>query len=235
MQVGGVVDGQGTDAVIDQHGDFRAAQDHRLGATRGQALDGSDIGAAGLFAHDATAELFEDDAMKIGAIDFRDDRGQPACREAIAVKALFHGEVRAQETDIPEAVGQEGIAGGVSDVNEWDINGGCDLVGNDVHGVGGQADEVGTRVLQAPGDTGQLLARDVPFAARLQIGYGSEIHRVDNKRGGVEATQPSRRLLVKDAVVMRRGLPAHAADQADGLHAEVNRWGMSAKAATTLS
>src|SRR6185437_15654889 len=88
-----------------------------------------------------------------------------------------------------------------------------------MHGVGGEPDELGPRRREALGAGGQQVAGLMPLAGALHRLDGGEVDRVQQDRGRVQAAEATRRLLVQHAIVVGGGFPAHAADEADGLHA----------------
>jgi len=80
-----IVGRQRADAVVDQHADFGAAEDHRFSAAGLQPGDRLDIGLPRLFAHDALDQLFVDDAVEVGDPHIGDDHLQPAALKLIDV------------------------------------------------------------------------------------------------------------------------------------------------------
>ena len=152
MKVGRVVDRQRRDAVVDQHADLGAAEDHRLGAACCEPGDGLDIDLAGLVADDAAAELVVDDAVEVGDADIGDDRFEAAGFEAVDVEALLHREARAEKPDALHAVGEERVGGRGRDVDEGHADPRGDGIGDDVHRVGGEADDAGALRFEAGRD-----------------------------------------------------------------------------------
>ena len=74
----------------------------------------------------------------------------------------------------------------------------------------------------------------VPAIGALQLLDRREVDGVEDDGGRVQAAEAARGLLVEHAVVVGARLPAHAADEADGLHRPARSWrGRSAKAAAT--
>ena len=112
-------------------------------------------------------------------------------------------------------------------------------VGHDMHGVGRKPDHLGARRLAAPCAM-SASCRPAPSQSPADCIAAIGAKSTEWTISGAECRppEPARRLLVEHAVVVGGRFPAHAADQADGLHRLGMREalpGMSAKASTTLS
>jgi hypothetical protein len=85
-------------------------------------------------------------------------------------------------------------------------------------GVGAEEKEVGPTALEPPGLFGQQLTRPPPLTGILQPFDLLEVDAVHQDFRGVLPAQAAPHLLIDDAVVLRRRLPAHPAKQTDHSH-----------------
>jgi len=130
----------------------------------------------------------------------------------------LHREARAEQADAGDAGGRERIGGAIGDVQQRQRRGLGDRVCDLVHGVGAQHDEIGATCLQRTRRRGHGLTGGIPVAGVLQRFDLVEIHAVQQQPGRMQAAERVAHGLVDDPVVEQGGFPAHAADQANGLH-----------------
>ena len=107
-----------------------------------------------------------------------------------------------------DAVGEQRIGGRVGDVDERHADPRGDRVGDDVHGVGGEADDAGALRLEAGRDVAEDDAGLVPALGALQLLDRREVDRVEDDRRRVQAAEAARGLLVEDAVVVGASIPS---------------------------
>ena len=93
-----------------------------------------------------------------------------------------------------------------------------DGVGDLVHGVRAEDEEVRARGLQRPGRPRRAPPRPRPSALGLHALDGREVDRVRQAAGRVQAAAAVPHQLVGEPVVLRGRLPAHAAEEPDELH-----------------
>ncbi len=94
-----------------------------------------------------------------------------------------------------------------------------------VHRVRAQDEEVGARASDGAGGIRQDFARLFPLARVLQLLDLVEVHAVERDLRRVQPAQALADDPVDGLVVRDRRLPAHAADEPDGLHAQPPRQG----------
>ena len=111
------------------------------------------------------------------------------------------------------------LGGCVGDVEEGNVDGVGYLVGHFVHGVGADEQEVGTRPLDAEGGLDHQVGGFCPAIGVLEFFDLFEVDAVQGDAGGVQTPQSEFHLFVDQAVVLDGGFPAHAAEEADNLHA----------------
>ncbi|OIQ74368.1 hypothetical protein GALL_439800 [mine drainage metagenome] len=140
------------------------------------------------------------------------------CFKAAAVEVLLHGEAGSQQTHALVTPLLDGQRRGVGNVQQGNADRCLNRIGHFVHGVGAQHQAIGAGTRQCLGGLGQQGAGCIPLASGLQVFDLREIDAVQNEFGRVQAAQPLLHPLVDFAVVGHGGLPAHAADQAQGLH-----------------
>ena len=141
-----------------------------------------------------------------------------ALGEAAAVEVLLHRVARGEQADAVDAGCLDALGGGVGDVQQRDVDGGLDIVGEPVHRVRAEHEALGARLLQAMGESGEPATGLVPVAAALELFDRREVHAPHDAFGGVQAAQSPAHGLVEQAVVLDRGLPAHATEQPDRSH-----------------
>jgi hypothetical protein len=90
----------------------------------------------------------------------------------------------------------------VSDVQQRDLDGGLDLVGQAVHRVGAQHEALGARALQALRVAGEQAPGLVPVTASLQRLDGREVDAPHHALRRVQAAQAVAHRLVEQAVVL---------------------------------
>ena len=94
-----------------------------------------------------------------------------------------------------------------------------DAVSQLVHGVGADQQQIGATGLQAPCGVNHVIAQRIPVAVMLQLLDRGEVHRPQQQLRRMCTTEALPHVLVDEPVVLGRAFPAHAADQAKGLHA----------------
>ena len=141
-----------------------------------------------------------------------------AALEAAAVEVLLHREARAEQADARQTRPCDPRGRRVGDVQQRDVDGGLDLRRDLVHRVRAQHEEIRTRPLHRAGGVGEDLARLLPPPRMLQLLNLVEVHAVQCDLGRVQAAQAPADDPVDRPVVRDRRFPAHAADEADGLH-----------------
>ena len=176
-------------------------------------------GARGVF-DAAEAKLLVDHAMHAFAVVRLGDEhlDTVALRKTAAVEGLLHGKARAEQADAGQAGTADGGCGGVGDVEQRDVRRGLDGGGHLVHGVGAQHDEVGSGARERLRGRGEHGAGGVPVAVVLQALDLGEVDAVQHDPGRVQAAEAGLHRFVDLAVVRHGGFPAHAAEEADGLH-----------------
>ena len=92
------------------------------------------------------------------------------------------------------------------------------LRGHAVHGVGAHHDEIGSAALQPKRRLLHGIGKSIPVAFMLKVLDLLEIDGEHQALRRMHATEPTVHFLIDDAVILGRALPAHAADQPDGLH-----------------
>ncbi len=221
----------------DEHGDFRAAEDHCLGTLGGQAADDPAIGVTGLGLDDAQAELLENDAMdSVAVYGTRREHGEAMLGgQTIAVEILFHGEAGADQADRGVARCLDDVGRGVGYMQERDADRGLDGGRHFMHGIRANDDAVGAGEFQGAGRRRQQLPGCMPIAGFLQQLHFVEIQAVEDDFGGVQAAEPLFDELIDLPVIRNRGFPAHAADEADGLHDRGRRGADSVIDAVTIA
>ena len=106
----------------------------------------------------------------------------------------------------------------VTQVQQRDVDGVGDRVGDLVEGRGAEQQEVGTGALDAATGLGEQLADLVPALVLLEVGQLGEVDGAEHDLGRGQATESLLHAEVEVAVVDGAGFPAHAADQSDCLH-----------------
>jgi hypothetical protein len=92
-------------------------------------------------------------------------------------------------------------------------------VGDHVHGVGAEHDDLGAGGRQRARLAGQKRSGLLPAALALEPLHVGEVDRAQQAVPGVKAAQPVADEFVDEAVVRGRALPAHAAQQSEPTHA----------------
>jgi len=87
-----------------------------------------------------------------------------------------------------------------------------------VHGVGTQHHTISAPGLQAPCGIFQDQRGIVPTPGMLSLFHRAEIHAVHQHLRRAQRAKMVAHALVYKAVILGAGLPAHAADKADGAH-----------------
>ena len=129
-----------------------------------------------------------------------------------------HRERRADQGDGVEPLLLAGLGHHVGEVQQWDVDRRLDLLGDPVERRGAQHQEVGAGALDALRGTGQDLRDVVPALLLLQRGDLGEVDRGHHGLRRAEPADPALDPQVQGLVVGGAALPAHPADQSDGLH-----------------
>ena len=143
--------------------------------------------------------------------------------EPVLVEALLHGKTGAEQPHPLDPVGDQGIGGGVGNVQQRDIYRLFDVSGHLVHGIGTQHDKVRARLLNAPGGVGEQPGGILPAALMLKGLDLGEVQTDQGNLGRMMSTKCAVHIPIDDLVVAHRGLPTHAAQQPDGLHSALPR------------
>ena len=138
--------------------------------------------------------------------------------EPAKIEVLLHGEPRGQERRLAAGSGAHGYRSRVGDVQERQVDGGRELVGQLVHRIRAQYQRLRPCGPQALTRIDQQCARCGPVAGMLEFGDLGEVDRPQHQLRRVEAAQALACQLVEQAVVDGRALPAHPADQAQCPH-----------------
>jgi hypothetical protein len=149
-----------------------------------------------------------------------------ALPQAALVEILLHGEGRSEQADAGEPRGLDPLGRGIGDVEQRDAHGGRDRIGQAMHGVGAQHDEVRAAPLQPERGLPHRVGQPVPLTLVLKPLDRVEIDGPHQALRRMHAAQPPVHLLIDDAVVLGRAFPAHAADEADGLHHGLQGFGV---------
>lgn len=136
------------------------------------------------------------------------------------VEVLLHGVAGGEQSHAVEAGFPDGTGGRVGDVDEFQPHGRLDRRGELVHRVGAENDQLGAGGLEGRGLSREDRAGLVPLATALELLDAGEVERPQEAVGRMQTAEPVTDLLIDDAVVLDRGLPAHPAKQADALHGE---------------
>ena len=154
----------------DQEFDLGAGEDECLGSGVLEPFDDVGVGRSRAALHPTEGELIEDDPIHVGAIGFAGYvDGQPRAGEAADVEVLFHHPSGAENAE-PRPTGRTGPVGdGVGDVEEWNVDGGLNVVGDTVHEVGADQHDVGSRLLAALSSLAQQRGCGGPVAADLAV------------------------------------------------------------------
>ena len=134
------------------------------------------------------------------------------------VEVLLHRVGRREQSDPGEAVAFDGLRGGVGDVDEGDVGHAGDRVGDLVHRVGAEHEQLGAGAREHGRFVREPVAGLFPPAVALEPLDLGEVDRAQDAVGRVKAAEAVANELVDQPVVLGRGLPAHPAEQADALH-----------------
>src|SRR5579859_5046932 len=145
---------------------------------------------------------------------------EPVCQPCL-VKIFFHGESSRQKAYAPQASCPDCCAGGVRNMQEWNVDTLLDFRCHLMHRVGAEKNEIRSSSFQALGRGGQKASRVVPTPLTLHFFYFCEVHRKHEDLCRVQASRSGFYDLIKNPVVLNRGLPAHSADQTYGFHIEL--------------
>lgn len=220
MQLGGVQQWQVAVLRFDQQADFRAPKNDCLGAPCGQRLDHPLIDLARGSAEHADTQLLIDDSVHgLALVSVGHQHGQALGGQACGEKVLLHGECRAQQTDCQRTGFYRSGTGGIGNMQERNRHGRLDTRCNPMHGVGTQHHAIRTASLQAARRILEDQRGVIPTAGMLGLFDRAEIHAVHQQLRRAQRAQLVTHALVDDAVILGAGLPAHAADKADGAHA----------------
>ena len=190
-------------------------------AARDQAGDDAAIGVARRLEELPAHQLFVDDAAGLGGV-FRFGRNHV---DAVAVSqtalddaVLLHGVGRADEADAGEIAALDRGAQRIGDVEQRQGRRLLHRGRRTMHGVAGDEQEIGAAGGELGRDTGHQGVGLVPLAAALQRRHFVEVERVQQQLGGMDAAEAFLNLAVEELIVDGAGFPAHAAEDADGLH-----------------
>ena len=131
---------------------------------------------------------------------------------------FFHRHLGPDEADRRRTLLEARRRDDVGQVQQRDVDGSLDLVGDLVERGGAQQQEVGAGPLDTPTGVGEQLADLVPALALLEVRQLGEVDGAQHQPRRGQPTQPLLHPEVEVAVVDRAALPANAADEADGLH-----------------
>ena len=191
-----------------------APASHRL-------VDDLDHPAAGLVDDLAVHELLVDRGVEeLVVLDGGHDHLHPVGRHPVGEEAVLHRHGRPDEPDRGHPRRLHGLGDDVGEVEQRDVDGGLDLVGDLVERRRAEHQEVGTGLLHAAGGVGEQLTDPVPALGVLQCRQLREVDRGEDQLGRREAAEPFLHAEVEVAVVDEAGFPGHAADESDGLHGE---------------
>ena len=157
---------------------------------------------------------FEPVVVLVGGHDHRD----AVAAEPLGEELVLHRHLGADEAHGRRVLREAGLGDDVGEVEQRDVDGGLDLVGDLVERRGAQQQEVGAGPLDAATGVGEQLADLVPALALLEVGQLGEVDRAQHQPRRRQPAQPLLHAEVEVAVVDRAALPAHAPDEADGLH-----------------
>jgi hypothetical protein len=104
-------------------------------------------------------------------------------------------------------------------VHERDPHRVADRIGDLVHRIGAEHQQLGACGHERGRLAGEPLARLPPGSAALEFFDLREVDRSEDAVGGVEGAEAVADDLVDHPVVLGRGLPAHPAEQPNALHA----------------
>ena len=93
--------------------------------------------------------------------------------------------------------------------------GGLHLVGDLVHGVGAQQQQLSAGGLESLGRLGEQLPSLVPSSLDLQALHIGEVHQRQHEPRRLQTAEAFTDQLVGQPVVLRAGLPAHPAQHPD--------------------
>ena len=137
-------------------------------------------------------QLVEDDPVDVGAVGCAGDvDGEAGAGEPVDVEVLLHHPAGAEDAE-PRPAGRAGPVGdGVGDVEQRNVDGRLDVVGDPVHEVGADQHDVGARLLAALCRLAQQRACGGPVAADLAVPDLGEVERL-RATTLAEAWPPSR-------------------------------------------
>src|SRR5215213_4704016 len=138
------------------------------------------------------------------------------------IEVLLHRIRGRQQADAADTPGTDGVGRRVGDVDERDVNGAGDGIADLVHRVGAEHEQLGAGAYERPRLASEQRARLLPAAGTLELLDVGEVDRTQQAVGGVQTAEPLAGRLVDQPVVLRGGLPAHSAQQADSLHSNAS-------------
>ena len=136
----------------------------------------------------------------------------------VGEEAVGHGDRGADEADPRHPGGLAGAGHHVGEVQQRDADGGLHLVGDLVERGRAEQQEVRPGPLDTAPGVGEQGADLVPLLGVLELGEPREVDGRHHQLRRREPAEPPLDPEVEVPVVGRAALPAHAADQADGLH-----------------
>nr|BFF26694.1 hypothetical protein GCM10025732_46590 [Glycomyces mayteni] len=154
----------------------------------------------------------------VAVVRGRDEDLDAVRGHALGVEPHLHREPGGEEADPGGPRGADAVGGGVDEVGERDRDGRFDAVGDEVHRVGAQADEVGAAAFEGRGRVGEELPGAVPVPVALHRLDLREVDGDHEAAGVVLAAEAVPDVLVDEPVVLGGRLPGHAADESDGAH-----------------
>ena len=134
------------------------------------------------------------------------------------IETVLHGIAGGEQERALQAPGGQRLGGLVDDVDQRHVDPAGHLGRDQMHGVGADQHAVGTGLLQAAGAGRQGFGREIPATGLLEGDDLGKIDRMQEHVRGGESADAFAYHLVDHAVVDRRALKAHAADQANRLH-----------------
>ncbi len=203
-----------------QHGDFRAAQNHSFCTLAGQFIDCLEVILPGLRLHGAQAQFFIDNPVHFLlalAIGYQHLNCKFVLHPAL-VEILLHGESGAQQTHLANAILAELRGRGIGNMQQGNVNGCLNLRGHLVHGIGTDHQKIGAAGLHPLASQAEDVGSGRPVICMLELFDFMEIDTGQTDPGGMQAAKPLLDTFIHEAVIGAGGFPTHATQHADGFH-----------------
>jgi hypothetical protein len=153
-------------------------------------------------------------------LDSGHDHGEPASlAQAPKVEILLHRVRGREQADALQPAVANRFSGRVGDMDERHVGRRRDRVRDLVHGVGAEDEQLCAGRDEHARLVSQPNAGLLPPPLPLQAFELRKVDRSEQAIRGVQAAAASTDLLVEQAVILARGLPAHPAEEPDPLHA----------------